>query len=87
MVRGCVVTVLLMGTRASCSSSEDGSPPDQDSAAYAHGQRSAATSIERTGRTPSTDKCATAFELLVSKGTKQPTDRTDWVAGCVEYQP
>jgi hypothetical protein len=87
VVRGCVVTVLLMGALASCSSSDDGSRPDQESAAYSHGQQSASMTVERTGRTPSTDKCATAFELLVSKGTEQATDRTNWVAGCIEYKP
>ena len=83
---GALLTVAL----ASCASSDDAGSgatrPDEDSVAYAAGQESARSSIERTGSTPTADRCATAFELLVSQGTQQSTNRTDCVAGCVEFK-
>ena len=43
-------------------------------------------SVERIGQPPATDDCATSFELLVTRGMEPLTNRTDWVAGCVEFQ-
>lgn len=83
--------VMLVGLLASCTSGdlEAGNSPsvaDTNSAAYEAGRRSAQMELERFGRPPETDECATAFEMLVSEGTDEVSDRTDWVAGCLEVR-
>lgn len=74
-----------VGLLTSCTSGEEQSS-DPRSGAYEAGRRSAQAELERFGRPPETDECATAFENQVTLGLEEASDRTDWVAGCLHVQ-